>query len=309
MKNYFTLTMIFLLMTAFNNNIISQPNYPSTPEKAKLVFTDLENFLEAYDQFQPGVDSIAVLNQYYFDRASVGLKEYISKHSLTPELMIKAIQKDPLNYDKIENFVNNIEETKKEFKKSLNKFSKVLPNAMYPPTYLLVGANRGIAQASKYGQLVTLTKVVEDQDKLMMLIIHELSHFQQAMSIGGEKYVALYSTPNNMLGLCLREGGAEFITSLVLNRITQEKSLTYLDENLNELKFKFKEDLKDQNTDYWLWESLNQNEYPKLLGYAMGYKICESYYNRTEDKEQALTVILSITQPDEFLDRSWFFQE
>jgi len=308
MKNSLLLVLMIILMTGITQSIISQPNYPRNSEEAQLVYTDLENFLEAYDQFKPEIDSIAVLNQYYFERASVGLKEYISRHGLTPDLLLSALKKNPAKYEQIEGFVNNIEETKNEFIKSMGKFSTVLPNAMYPPTYLLVGANRGIAQASKYGQLVTLTKVVDDQDKLIMLIIHELSHFQQAMSIGGENYVALYSTPNNMLGLCLREGGAEFITSLVLNRITQEKSLDYLVKNLDELKSKFQKDLKDQNKSYWLWESINQNEYPKLLGYAMGYKICESFYNKSEDKDKALKDILSITLPDGFLESSGFFQ-
>ncbi len=308
MKNSLLLVLMVILITGSTQRVISQPNYPRNSEDAQLVYTDLENFLEAYDQLQPDVDSIAVLNEYYFNRASVGMKEYISRHGLTPKLLIDALRKDPSEYEKIKDFVENKESTKKEFLKSLGKFSNVLPNAMYPPTYLIVGANRGIAQASKYGQLVTITKVVDDQDKLIMLIIHELSHFQQAMSIGGENYVALYSTPNNMLGLCLREGGAEFITSLVLNRITQEKSLVYLVENLDELKIKFLEDLKDQNTDYWLWGSLNQNEYPKLLGYSLGYKICESYYTSVDDKGQALKDILSITQPEEFLVKSEFFK-
>ena len=309
MRKITLFTAILLLIVGANTSSYSQPSYPTKPGESQLIITDLDNFLEAYDQLQPGVDSIAVLNQYYFDRASAGLKEFILRHGLTPELLIDAMQEDPEEYDQIKEFVSNIEETHKEFLISLDQFSEVLPNAMYPPTYLLVGANRGIGQASKLGQLVTVTRVIDDPDKLMMMIIHELSHFQQAMSIGGEQYVALYSTPNNMLGLCLREGGAEFITSLVLNRITQEKSLSYLEENMDDLKSKFQTDLKDQNTDYWLWGSLNQNEYPKLLGYAMGHKICETYYNRADDKEKALDDILGITQPEDFLKNSGFFLE
>jgi hypothetical protein len=307
MKNSVLLFLLMIFISGITQSIISQPNYPRNPDEAKMVFTDLENFLEAYENLQPGVDSVAVLNEYYFDKASVGLQEYISKHNLTPELMIDAIYKEPKKYELLDNFINNIEETKKEFTNSLDKFNDVLPDAMYPPTYLLVGANRGIAQASKFGQLVTLTKVVDDQDKLMMLIIHELSHFQQAMHVGPEKYVSLYSTPDNMLGLCLREGGAEFITSLTLDRITQEKALSYIEQNEVELKTKFINDLKDQDSKYWLWESLNQNEHPKLLGYAMGYKICESYYNNSDDKKNALTDILSITQPEQFLSKSKYF--
>lgn len=37
---------------------------------------------------------------------------------------------------------------------------------MYPPTYLIVGANRGIGQASMAGQLITVTRIVDNMDKL-----------------------------------------------------------------------------------------------------------------------------------------------
>lgn len=307
MKKILTFVFALLFFTGTSHRLVSQINYPTSPEEAELVLTDLENFLEAYNQLGPGIDSLAVLNQYYFDRGSVGLKEYILKHGLTPEMMVEAIRKDPEVYEQIGKFVSNIDETKKIFRESMLKYSNVLSKATYPPTYLLVGANRGIAQNSKYGPLVTIAKILDDSDKLMQVIVHELSHFQQVMNIGVEKYIALYSEPDNMLGLCLREGGAEFLTYLVMNGISQEKALNFLEENLPEMKSKFISDLEEKNSDYWLWGSLNQNEYPKLLGYAMGYKICESYYNGAADKEKALIDILSITKSEEFLEQSGFY--
>ena len=81
-----------------------------------------------------------------------------------------------------------------------------------------MGANIGIAQASQYGQLVTIMRVLDNEEKLLKVIVHELAHFQQAKAIGGQQYVSLYSQPDNMLGICLREGGAEFITNQVLGK-------------------------------------------------------------------------------------------
>jgi len=298
-----------LLMLVFGNinKAVSQPNYPRDAEQANLIYSDIENFVEAYDQLKHGVDTIAVLNEFYFDKASTGLNEYITRHQLTPILIRSAIRENPAKYEQVSNFVNSIDDLKPKFIDKLKKFDNILPNAMYAPTYLLVGANRGIAQASKYGQLVTITRVIDDEEKLMKLIIHELSHFQQAMSIGGEKYVALYSEPNNMLELCLREGGAEFITSLVLKEITQEKALIYLNKNESELKLKFIKDLKVQDKGFWLWESINQKEYPILLGYAMGYKICKSLYKKAPNKNEAIKKILRIDDANQFLNLSGYF--
>ncbi len=311
MKNYKLLT-ISLWMIAFmfciSNSVFAQPNYPRVSNKAELIYNDVENFVEAYSNLRAGVDTLKILNTYYFDKASIGLQEYIKRHSLSPELLRDAIQISPERYQKISDFVNNLDDFKPLFSSTLKEFGKVIPYAMYPPTYLLVGANRGIAQASRYGQLVTITRVLDDREKFIKLIVHELSHFQQAMSMGPQNYGALYSTPNNMLGLCLREGGAEFITYLVLGKITQEKALAYLIDNEMELKLKFQNDLKAQDSSYWLWESINQSEYPKLMGYAMGYQICSTYYNSANDKQKALKDILGITQSDTFLEMSGYFK-
>ena len=107
-----------------------------------------------------------------------------------------------------------------------------------------------------------------------------------------------------MLGLCLREGGAEFLTYLALGRITQGKSLDYLSQNESELKERFTEDLENQDSEFWLWESINQNVHPKLLGYTMGFQICKSYYDRSTDKSDAVQNILAIQNPEELLERS-----
>ncbi len=299
--------LVVFMFSYLNNTLAQPPNYPRVPEEAKLVYSDLENFVEAYSYLNSGVDTLKILNNYYFGKASTGLQEYIGRHSLTPELMRDAIRKNSAKYDKISNFVDNLNDFTPEFKNTLKKYHKIMPEAMYAPTYLLVGANRGIAQASQFGQLVTITRVIENQEKLIKLIVHELSHFQQAMTIGGQKYIALYASPNNMLGICLREGGAEFITYLVLQEITQENALAYLIKNETELKSKFIKDLKVQDNSFWLWESINQKEYPILLGYAMGYNICKFYYDKASDKRKALSEILGITQPDSFLEMSAYF--
>tara|TARA_R110000772_G_scaffold11690_1_gene36418 strand:- start:858 stop:1793 length:936 start_codon:yes stop_codon:yes gene_type:complete len=306
MKNGITrVTLIWTMLVFVNCGLTNaQPNYPTDHDKAELIYSDVENFLEAFKILNKTSDTVAVLNEYYFDRASAGLKEYIGKHNLTSELLKGAMIKDPERYAKIADFFANRASFIPVFKTTMQGFNHVLPSAMYPPTYLLVGANRGIAQASKFGQLVTITKVLDNDEKLKKLIVHELSHFQQAMSLGIQAYGAVYSKPNNMLDLCLREGGAEYITFLVLNEITQAKSLVYFQDNESDLKSRFMMDLAQQNTKFWLWDSIDDPDTPNLLGYVMGYKICEAYYQNTSDKKTALNDILAITQPEEFLESS-----
>ncbi len=301
------LLCLAVLTLCLNFHSVAQPNYPRNPEEAELIYTDLVNFVDAYKELAANKDTLQVLQTLYFDRGSAGLKEFINRHQLTPELLKDALRADPGRYELIPEFLADIDEVKVQFTALMEEYGKVMPNAMYAPTYLLVGANRGIGQASMVGQLITLTRVVDKPATLQKLITHELTHFQQVMTMGGQKYVSLYSAPDNMLGLCLREGGAEFITSLVVGEITQTDALEHLEDDEGNLKEKFLEDLKNQEKDFWLWASIQQNSYPKLLGYAMGHKICKHYYDSSSDKEKALQDILMMEDDETFLESSGYF--
>ena len=301
--------MLTGLLVFFSFNSTAQPNYPRSPREAKMIYQDLKHFVEAYYALGNKTDTLEVLQTYYFDRGTAGLKEFISRHQLTPEMMRAAMAAHPERYALIPDFLSKISEVEESYTNLMEDYSKVIPQAIYPPTYLLVGANRGIGQASLPGQLITITRVVNDMEKFRKVIVHELSHFQQAMAMGPQKYAQLYSTPNNMLGLCLREGGAEFITSLVLGEITQSVALDYLEKEERRLKQQFLEDLKTQKKDFWLWQSLGQKEYPKLLGYAMGHKICESYYTQQADRSEALKSILEMADAENFTKSSHYFKQ
>jgi uncharacterized protein YjaZ len=296
-----------LILTSFS--IWSQaPNYPTSPENKQLIVTDLIHFEEALNLLKPDSDTIQILKTHYFDKGTPGLKEFVNRHGLTADLLKKAIISNKDIYEQIPSFIKTLDAFKEQLQEDLIQFQNTLPKPMYAPTYLLVGANRGIAQASFHGQLVTVTKVLNKPELLTKLIIHELSHFQQAMAMGGQKYVSLYSQPNNMLELCLREGGAEFLTFLITKEITQPKALKHIADNSNSLKKRFLSDLKAQDQSFWLWESLNQNEYPKLLGYAMGFEICKSYYDRAENKNQAIKDILIMENAKQFMEKSQYFE-
>jgi hypothetical protein len=313
MKTRIAYSIFICTMFALANCSLAtaQPNYPKNSAEAQVIFTDLENFVEAYSHLKETSDTVSILKEYYFDKASVGLKEYVTKHNLSAELLKDAIRNNSTKYAAIENFIGTLNEFEPRLLETLEKFDSILPNAMYPPTYLLVGADRGIAQASKFGQLVTITRVMEDDRKLTKMIVHELAHFQQAMAMGIQEYSALYGKSSNMLGLCLREGGAEFITHLVLQEITQTNALEYFEKNESDLKIKFSKDLELQNQGFWLWDSIEDKETPNLLGYVMGFKICNAYYQNASNKKAALNDILAITitQAEEFLESSSYIPE
>ena len=66
---------------------LSQPNYPTSPDEAQLIFEDVDRFTEAFNSLSKSSDTVSVLEEKYFVPGSVGLKEYMSRHGLSAEIM------------------------------------------------------------------------------------------------------------------------------------------------------------------------------------------------------------------------------
>jgi len=303
------LKAILLLLLCLPAAAFAQPAFPTDPKDAQLVSTDVKNFLEAYERSSGGGDREKILQELYFDRATPGLKEFVQRFGLNAAKLNAAIEKDPKNFEGLAGFLERLPEFESLYRSKLSAMKQVHPKAMFAPTYLLVGENQGIGQASRVGQLVTVERRSDDLEVLATLTVHEVTHFQQAMALGPQKYGALYSQKDNLLGMVLREGGAEFVTYKLVNGSDLAFGrLNHLKLNETELWDRFRRDLKKQDASLWLDISFEDNNkgYPYLLGYAVGYRIVESYYNRAEDKTQALRDILAIDDPEAFLEKSGY---
>jgi len=302
------LTIAFSLM--ITTLVSGQPNYPKSPQEATLIGVDLKNFIDAYNSLDGGQDTVQILQQQYLDKASPGLKEYIARFGLDAKMLKIAIQKHPKKYAKIEHFYQQLKVLKKDYIKELEAYQKTLEQSMFPPTYLLVADYKGIAQASQFGQLVSVEyKCIEDTEILMHLILHELTHFQQVMRMGFDAYLGVYTKEDNMLDLILREGAADFITYyLVRKNEASFMKLKNYERDESALWAKFKSDLKRQDKDFWLNVSFEDNNKgnPIQLGYALGYKIVKAYYEKAPDKSKALSDILLMKDPESFLRQSGY---
>ncbi|MCO6512122.1 MAG: hypothetical protein J5I65_15155 [Aridibacter famidurans] len=307
MKNALTLVLLVLVLFPIAAN--GQPQFAMTPETAKVVSSDIANFVEAMDKFSAGGDKVQTIQELYFDRGSPGLQEFVKRFGLNASELAKAYEKNPEQFAGLKGFLERFEEFEMIFRDDLRSYKKIYPKAMFAPTYFLVGADKGIGQASAVGQLVSVETAYHDPERISTLAVHEVTHFQQAVATGPEKYTALYSQKDNMLGIILREGGADFVTyKLVAEGKRPYSRLQHLERSEVELWDKFQRDLKDQNKKFWLEVSFDDanSGYAYMLGYALGYKIVRSYYDRAEDKARALADILAIADPEEFLKKSGY---
>ncbi len=282
---------------------------PKDPAAAKLVYQDLENFVEALERLKPGSDSAAILQKHYIDRGTPGLKIFLEKYPFTAERLSKAIVKYPLDYHAVQTKMQWIKSQEDSIRQYFGKFRQFIPGAVFPPTYYLVDIRRGIGSGSTEGQLITIEKEAKKivDPGLKSHIIHELVHLNQLHAIGSlEKYLAIYRDEKSLLAITIREGIAEFFCELITGQYTQQQAYFYARAHERRLWQEFKNEMHGKETGQWMWTAPANPEQPRDLAYVFGALITESYYKSAMDLEIAVKEILSTTDYDLFLEKSGY---
>lgn len=276
------------------------------PSQARFEYTDVFNFIRAYHLMGPEKNDTELLKKEYFDKGTPGLKIYVKKYGLTPELLIKAMAKHPDAYEALGPRLPDLFRAESGFRKAYAALRELIPNAVFPPTYYLVGAHRGIGSGSEEGTLITIEKWETPYSEKATMLVHEEVHMQQVLAQGYENYVKIYGPGKSLLALCIREGTAEFFAHRVTGEITQDKALAYVRKNEKRLWNSFKKDMYGKETGNWMWKKPEDPNQPPHVGYAMGYQIVESYFNHAKDKKGAILEILSVTDYKSFLKKSGY---
>jgi hypothetical protein len=296
--------MIFTFSQSTGQQITT--NLTTDPTKAPFVLDDIQIFNLAFKMLTTESDSLNILQTKYLDKGTPGLKIFREKYDLNVERLKKSIQKHPEKYATLHDLSEPLMEKIKIYRKAYAKLKEFIPGVVYPPTYFLVAGYWGIGSGSVEGQLISVEKWNRPLEDKSTLLIHELVHFQQVVAVGYEKYAALFGPEKNLLGLCIREGIGEFFTYLVTGKITQGKALEFTLKNEKKLWEWLKKEMHGSETGDWMWAKPVDPDQPRHVGYAMGFRIVQAYYNNARDKQQAVEEILSVTDYPAFLKKSGY---
>ncbi|ULQ54701.1 DUF2268 domain-containing putative Zn-dependent protease [Flavihumibacter fluvii] len=288
----------------------------SDPEKMQVLTSDIDNFWKLYDQIgKPGADKLLMNN--YIMKGSQGLRTFYEvRMGLRVTNIIETVNKRRKYFESIRPATQHLYTFKPRMIDAAKKLKALYPDAIFPPTTFTIGTFGAFGTADGgSGQLIgaefvcdtnTVVKdelndwektVISDTSKILGILIHELIHIEQQ------------TTPSNtLLGKAINEGAADFITQLVLGYNLNSRIHDYGNAHENELRDKFKKQMDGEATDDWLYNGIAaKNGAPGDLGYFMGFKICEAYYNKAVDKKQAVKDILTIPDFKKFLEQSGYF--
>ncbi|WP_050411706.1 hypothetical protein [Massilia sp. NR 4-1] len=193
---------------------------------------------------------------------------------------------------------------------AMRRFKALYPDAEFPDIYFLIGRLTSGGTASPDGLLMgtelfsrspevpvdeldpRLQLVTKSIDLLPSIVVHELMHFQQHID------------SRSLLGHALSEGGADFVASLVVEGNFNESIHAYGYQHEAELKQAFRSDLAQDDHSPWFGAQSMKHGRPPDLGYFIGFRIAQAYYQRAGDKAQAVRELLNISDPARILAQS-----
>jgi hypothetical protein len=234
--------------------------------------------------------------------------------------LVLKIWKHAEYYKSIRSSTRAIRSQEGRIRESFRRLKEIYPEALFPNVYFLIGSmnSGGIATdngiiigaelfsktpSSPLGELNPWEKsVVEPLERIPFVVAHELIHFQQHFT----------QIPETVLERSIAEGGADFISELIAGGQINELQHKYGEQHEGSLWNEFREAMHGKDLSNWLYNGTTVAakgdlvERPADLGYFVGYKICQAYYEKSRDKKKAVKDIIAIQDFDQFLEESGY---
>lgn len=269
--------------------------FPTDPGEAVFVTSDIANFWTAFD-------SVGLSSGNPFDRyirlGSKGLTGFIPHRIKSADSLLVMVKQRKTDYELRRDIESKIKLKEIEVKPYFYKLKELYPKAVFPPVYFVFGRYNSGGTASKDG-LIIGAEMSTDLTGLKGLVIHESIHFQQTFPAG----------ETTLLQQSILEGTADFISGLVTGGPVNATLENYGILHRQRLHTEFVERMNKTDMSDWLYGTTKKDDRPNDMGYWMGYKIVEAYYNKAEDKKAAIDEILNIKDYEAFTRKSGYLQE
>lgn len=287
--------LILIAGLVYGIAIHAQSIFESDPSKAEFITSDIPRFWEAFDN----IDDRDNPFQAYLDEGSIGLNDFIRNRIESAKNLRKIVKDRREEYESKREGTYKVESFAEQMRETYRSLDALYPDAVFPPTYFVVGAFNSGGTSSENGLIIG----VEKQNKIEnipYIVAHELIHFNQ-------HYPDFHNT---LLEQSIMEGSADFVGKLISGNSINAAAFEYGSKHTEELCQEFVEIMNDVKYNGWLYGSKGKKKgRPNDLGYWMGYKICEAYYAKANDPKEAIREILNITDFRKFLDKSGYLSE
>lgn len=286
------------------------------PKHCVFHYSDLNNFIHAFANADKNWSAAAsVFYRDYFAKASSALFFYQKfKIESSAHQFAYRVEDKKAYFRAILNNLKYLPEQESTLRGYFHQFETLYPEAIFPDVHFVVGCFNAGGTSSSYGLIIGTEmhaktdgadlsnfsdwekQVVRDFSNLPLITLHELVHIQQ-----NDHY-------ENLLGNAIYEGAADFVSALICGTHINQYVHDWANKHEEEVWTAFKAEMYGANTNKWIGNADQTKDKPADLGYYVGYKICEAYYNKQSDKTKALKDIITISNWEEFFQQSGYGQ-
>ncbi|HEY0246377.1 MAG TPA: Ig-like domain-containing protein [Mucilaginibacter sp.] len=295
----------------------------------EIVTADIGNFWNAYDKITATKDStqqFAYLNQLFIDKGTPGLKAMMQARDYTAKSYIDAINGYPLFWNSIRANTFRANEFSKDIAANVSKLKKLYPGLKPAKIYFTIGAFKSGGTTMDNMVLIGSEIALGDEHTVMQEFpknydalrtyfktnpinlvvftnIHEYIHTQQ-------KTTAV----NCLLAQCVLEGVAEYLAVKATGQPSTAPAIAYGKAHNERIREVFASQIFSPNDGFWLYSNAENEFGVRDLGYYVGYAICEDYYNKAKNKQQAIKEMIELdynneTALSQFVDQSGYFSQ
>jgi len=272
-----------------------------------LTFEDAEIFSQILAR-NPD-DLASSLKKNYLDRESQGLA--IFKRQIRDEEYLASVVASNLALYKRAAAVclPEVKKIESSVNKTLLTMSEYLGDKEIIPVSIIFGANNTGATVSPQGIALALEVICQeaqtpqDLERLVSdYVAHEVVHVFQFR----------HSTRNDLnftlLEMSLIEGSADFLAERGTSQSSKSAAerRQYGLQHEHRLWQEFKPGRDSHRFQPWLYTPEPENGAPRDMGYWVGQRIAESFYNNAEDKQAAVQTLLKFTDAEKILTQSGY---
>ncbi len=302
---------------------------PQINVNRNVITADITNFWEAYDKIVSTQDStlqFQFLDSLYLQKATAGLKGIIQARNYTPQEYVYAINNYPKFWTSIRENTLLADKVSSDLENGIEKLRGVYPQLKPAKIYFTIGAFRTggttIDSLVLIGAEISLADSATETREFPDNLSHLRSHFatnpkEHLVFLNVHEYVHTQQNPRvfNILSLVLYEGVAEFVAAKALEINSPNPQIAYGMANAKRMREVFETEMFYHNNLYKWLDGNAPNEFGmRDLGYAVGYQICERYYEQAEDKKAAIRKMIELDYTNEaeieaFVRKSGYFSQ
>ncbi len=293
---------------------------PADPLTVQLHVEDAERFARLFVAGK-GKPSAEMLQKEYLDKGSYGVSVFTPYRIEDAATLAKAIGDGPAAYDRaIRECLPGLKRYNAELRSIYLALHGLYPDKPLPQIYIVFGAGSSGGTAGPNAQVLGLEVLCLPEisphgigPTLREFFAHETVHtFQNEPR---------YAKKSPLLAAALKEGAADFIASIVTARVPRPDRADWASGREAELWVQFKKDMlatlpdkakaspaeaKEASRRWIANYKRSPPGWPHEVGYWIGMRIWQSYYENAKDKHQAVRDVIEWDDPEEILRKSGY---